>query len=242
MVQARPWRTTEVLAAALDRAHTLSDVAAAIVSYAQARLPVDAAVVTVSGAEPGATRRLAATGQLISGLDALHEEQGPGPTTAGLGCGMTLTIDDTGNGTGDGTDWAEWSAAARRHGVRWVHLVGLLPLGTDWARLDLFSHRPHVLSHEEIAGADELARGVGLALRLAHRVVHLEESLQTRGVIGQGQGLVMERYGLDADQAMSFLRRRSQESQVRVRDLARELVDEVDRTPSPTTGPSGGPA
>lgn len=43
--------------------------------------------------------------------------------------------------------------------------------------------------------------------------------------------MLMERYGLSADHAMSYLRRNSQHANVKVRDLAEALVAERDARP-----------
>ena len=232
-------RPPEVLAAAVDSANNLPDVAAIIAARAQARLRADAAVLTAGGdGRPEPPRRLAAAGPLVGSLDAVLDEHGPGPMAGELACGSSLTIGDT----RDDDTWTTWSGAAARHGVRSVILIGLLPLAGSWIRLDLFSHRPHAFSSEDVARAEELAGMAGIALRLARRLGHLEQALQTRDVIGQGQGIVMERYGLDSDHALSFLRRTSQASQVRVRDLAQELVDGSPGAVAPGAEPEEGPA
>lgn len=236
MSRQRLERPLEVLASALDVAHALPDVGAAVVAYARARLPVDGVVLTLGGGTTTPPRSLATAGPLVGELDALRAEVGHGPTAEQLACGVALTIDDT----RAETSWPAWSAAASRHGVRWVHLVGLLPLGDDWARLDLFSQVPHAFTGDDLARAGELATAVGLALRIAHRVIHLEDAMHTRDLIGQGQGVVMERYGLDAEQAMGFLRRSSQESQVKLRDLVVDLVDGAEPATMPTAEPSQG--
>ncbi len=53
---------------------------------------------------------------------------------------------------------------------------------------------------------------------------NLREALTTRALIGQAQGIVMERHALTSEQAMAYLRRVSQQSQVKVRDLAERIV------------------
>ena len=53
---------------------------------------------------------------------------------------------------------------------------------------------------------------------------HLMEALESRTVIGEAVGIMMERYGLDADTALGALKRVSQQRNVKVRDLAAELV------------------
>jgi AmiR/NasT family two-component response regulator len=59
------------------------------------------------------------------------------------------------------------------------------------------------------------------------RESHLLEALQTRELIGQGIGIVMERYGLRADRAFDYLSRVSQSSNTKLRDVAADLVGQA---------------
>lgn len=52
----------------------------------------------------------------------------------------------------------------------------------------------------------------------------LELALEHRTVLGQATGIVMERYGLSAEQAWDRLARASQNTNRKVYQLARELV------------------
>ncbi len=45
-----------------------------------------------------------------------------------------------------------------------------------------------------------------------------------RTVIGQAQGILMERFAVDADQAFAYLRRVSQDTNRKLVDLAQDLV------------------
>ncbi|MGF9756637.1 ANTAR domain-containing protein [Microvirga sp. 0TCS3.31] len=56
----------------------------------------------------------------------------------------------------------------------------------------------------------------------------LGEGLQSRKIIGQATGILMERYGMDADHAFAFLVRASNDGNVKLRAVAQELVDEYD--------------
>jgi AmiR/NasT family two-component response regulator len=47
----------------------------------------------------------------------------------------------------------------------------------------------------------------------------------TRNVIGQAQGMLMERHGLTADEAFDLLRRHSQQTNVKLVVLARRIAD-----------------
>src|SRR5262249_24781743 len=54
---------------------------------------------------------------------------------------------------------------------------------------------------------------------------YLRAALDSRGVIGQAQGILMERERITAEQAFDVLRRASQDLNVKLRDVAQRLVD-----------------
>jgi AmiR/NasT family two-component response regulator len=62
----------------------------------------------------------------------------------------------------------------------------------------------------------------------------LQAALSTREVIGQAQGILMERERISATQAFDVLRRASQHLNRKLRDVAQDLVDTGDE---PDTGP-----
>ncbi len=56
------------------------------------------------------------------------------------------------------------------------------------------------------------------------QIEHLRRALQTRDQIACAQGIVMERFGIDADSAMSALRRISMDQQLKVHALAAAVI------------------
>lgn len=72
----------------------------------------------------------------------------------------------------------------------------------------------------------------GLSLARARQAENLQRALDTRTVIGQALGIVMERYQLDEDRAFGFLVRVSQASNVNLRVIAQDLVDQVNSSPT----------
>lgn len=56
------------------------------------------------------------------------------------------------------------------------------------------------------------------------RAEHLQAALESRAVIDQAKGIVMERYKLTADQAFQILARLSMERNVKLRDIATRVV------------------
>lgn len=62
-------------------------------------------------------------------------------------------------------------------------------------------------------------------------VQDIEAAFERRLVIGQAQGILMERLGLSAERAFAFLSRISQQTNTKLCDVAAELV-ETRRIPS----------
>lgn len=65
-----------------------------------------------------------------------------------------------------------------------------------------------------------------VALDYARHVQNLEQALQTRRQIGVAVGIVMERYDLNEQRAFGFLTRLSQTTNVKLRDVAAQVVAE----------------
>jgi AmiR/NasT family two-component response regulator len=54
--------------------------------------------------------------------------------------------------------------------------------------------------------------------------------MESRAAIEQAKGVLMSRHGVDADGAFDLLRQRSQAENRKLRDIARELLDDAART------------
>ena len=136
---------------------------------------------------------------------------------------------------------------AVRHGVG-AQLSVVLP-GSDrlWGALTVYA--TDGANHGDSHGADGstgrpritpaterlttlFATHAGVALEHAHREENLRVALATRRLIGQALGLTMERFELDEDLAFRYLVRLSSTANVKLRDIAQELVDEANRKAS----------
>lgn len=81
----------------------------------------------------------------------------------------------------------------------------------------------------EACSAEELddpAHPTTLA-RSHERIDQLTEALETREVIAQAKGIIMAKESCDADEAFSVLRRISQHTHRKLRDVAVEIVASV---------------
>ena len=63
-----------------------------------------------------------------------------------------------------------------------------------------------------------------VAWNAARRDEQFKRALASRDIIGQAKGMIMERYGVDAVRAFELLRKLSQDSNVRLTQIAEELV------------------
>jgi GAF domain-containing protein len=70
------------------------------------------------------------------------------------------------------------------------------------------------------------ATQAGSAIRYAQEIGNLRQALESRTVIGQATGRIMERYGLAEEQAFALLQRLSSTRNMKLRDVAKELVEE----------------
>lgn len=74
------------------------------------------------------------------------------------------------------------------------------------------------------AVAAEIALHARIALAAWDAADELERGLASRTLIGQAQGILMERFSLDADRAFQVLRRYSQDGNVKLLEVARRVV------------------
>ena len=91
--------------------------------------------------------------------------------------------------------------------------------------LNLYSPQPGAFDAETRAEALAFAAQAAVALRSAQTEENLRSGMATRNLIGMAQGILIERLRLTPDQAFAVLSRLSQESNTKLRDVARRLVE-----------------
>lgn len=186
------------------------------------------AVDTVEGAQHavitlvtghGRVQSRAATGSLPDKIDALQTETGEGPCLQSLWDQETVHVMDM--ATED--RWPRFAPRAAGLGVGSMLCFQLFVDSDNLGALNLIS------PHSDAFGADDISVGLlfathaAVALSGARREDQTRTALDTRDLIGQAKGILMERYRLTPDQAFSLLVRVSQHSHVKVRDLAERL-------------------
>ncbi|NUR94884.1 MAG: GAF and ANTAR domain-containing protein [Kribbellaceae bacterium] len=121
--------------------------------------------------------------------------------------------------------WLDWAKKVLELGVRSVLDVPLWTSSGPVGVLGLYSKQPDAFGPDEIAVAYILARHAAVALATARREEHLKVAVDARKLVGQAMGILMERYSLDSDQAFQVLRRYSQDTNTKLREVAQQLID-----------------
>jgi len=122
----------------------------------------------------------------------------------------------------------QYGPRAVEEGIRSQVGIRLFDTRKSQGALNLYSTRVGAFDDlETLSGL--FAHQAGVAIAYAHHVENLEEAVRTRTTIGQAVGIVMERYGLDDERAFAFLARLSQQRNVKLRQVAEELIADVSR-------------
>lgn len=170
---------------------------------------------------------VATTDDIMSTLDALQQETGEGPCLAAA-AGETAA-DDT-------VVWVDEIASDPRWPRLSARIVAETPARSS-VSFRLFTHQGTLgalnLFSDTANAFDEDSREIGrvyathaaLAMFRTRQQGEFRSALASRDTIGQAKGMIMERFGIDAVEAFSLLRRLSQDGNTPLADVARRLVD-----------------
>lgn len=123
--------------------------------------------------------------------------------------------------------WPAFVPRAVNLGLRSQLGVRVYLSDTTVGGLNLYSTQSDVISEDSVALAHLFATQAAVALGRIRKVEQLMTALETRSVIGQAVGVLMERYKIDSDRAFNFLTRISQTSNTKLRDIAKSVVETV---------------
>ncbi len=192
-----------------------------VLAFAMSALDCDLAGVMLTTA--GRVESAGATHPLVVEADQLQMSLDEGPCLSAIREHDSFRIDFT-----DADQrWPRWGPAAAQLGIRSV-------LSTRMANLDkptigsvnLYAYRHAAFDQDDVELASILARHATVAYLKARRSSAADRAIDSRTSIGQAEGILMERFGVDADQAFSVLRRYSQAENIPLREVASRLVDD----------------
>ncbi|GAA1829115.1 GAF and ANTAR domain-containing protein [Pseudonocardia ailaonensis] len=220
------------LATSLRSAGTIDTALGRIVEAGAALIPKADLVSLTLRRDDGRYVTAAANEQLAARLDQLQYELDEGPCVLASrrdGVGLFASSDLDGDPL-----LRRWGPKAARAGVHCALAVGLFahedPPRTG--ALNFFAFTRGALDDADRDAAVVLAAYAAAVLdsltaagaaREENR--HLREALHNRDVIGQAKGVLMEREGINEDAAFELLRSVSQQTNVKLAELARTVAE-----------------
>jgi GAF domain-containing protein len=228
-MEPRPDIAAALAAAArtINQEDSLEDTLATIAHTAQLSVPGFDYVGISTVDRKGNVQTRAATGDLVWELDKLQYGLGEGP------CVDTLRESEVVIAPRIHHDqrWPNFVPQAVRLGLKSQLAVKLyLDKEGTLGGLNLYSTTDEDIDPDAEPLAHLFAAHAAIALGHVRQRENLNEALQTRKVIGQAIGLVMGRYHLTEDRAFAFLVRASSHGNIKLRDIAQEMVDQANRT------------
>ncbi|WAP54443.1 GAF and ANTAR domain-containing protein [Streptomyces sp. S465] len=166
---------------------------------------------------------LAPTESMVVRSDRLQQRLGEGPcfdAAVRLSGERAFRIQDF---TRPQERWATYVGRARELGIGSMMGFLLYTWQENLGALNLYSRRPAAFTKASETAGWLLASHAAVAFSSARTADQLQQALETRHTIGEAMGILMERLKITEDDAFALMRRVSQERNVKLRDIARQI-------------------
>jgi GAF domain-containing protein len=167
------------------------------------------------------------TGELALTLDEKQYQRGYGPCLDAADTTTTLLVPDTSSEQ----RWPGWAATAVQAGVHSSLSVGLPVHEKVTGALNIYATTPKAFDDDAVTIAQTFAGFAAVALANAHLYEtqatlagHMQKAMENRAVIEQAKGIIMGQHRCTPEQAFAILTRMSQETNRKLRDIAKTLV------------------
>lgn len=175
----------------------------------------------------GSVDTLAPTDPVVATADQLQMELREGPCVDAATSDAVFIAEDLINDL----RWPNYGPKVAALGIKAQMGVDLHHPGQARAALNLYSQRTWLFV-DAVETAELFATHASLVLGYASATDHFQRALSSRTTIGQALGIVMERYQLNEDRAFQFMTRVSQESNIKLRVVAADIVAGLNRRSS----------
>ncbi|GLY78552.1 GAF and ANTAR domain-containing protein [Actinoallomurus iriomotensis] len=166
---------------------------------------------------------LAATDDLVLTSDRIQGEVGQGPCFDAVRTkAESYLVEDMRD---EAERWPRYVPHARELGIGSMIGFKLFTEEENLGALDLYSSRPGALNDYSEQVGWLLASHAAVAFANARAEADLHIAISSRQDIGMAVGILMERHKLSTDQAFALLSRASQERNVKLREIARRVVE-----------------
>ena len=182
----------------------------------------EGAGITLRGRGRESESTAAATSELTLEADRLQYDLDEGPCLDSVRGGGTLVSDDLRHEP----RWPRWAQAAAELGVRSVLSIRLHSEEENIGALNCYSRSTGAFAPESVELAEIYAVHATGVLSQAQLVTGLRTALESRHDIGVAQGVLAVTYEISYEQAFELLRRLSNETNTKLRDVARQVLSE----------------
>lgn len=209
------------LARAVAAPRKVEDVLSDVTAEAKRLIPgTDAAGVLLIG-KSGKWDSVAATSDLPHRLDALQMKYREGPCYQAALDDLIVRSDDFRSEQ----RWPLYSAAVVELGILSALSFKLYTSSQTAGALNLFATKASAFNGEAETIGAVLAAHAAAAILSSRESEQLVSALSTRDRIGQAKGIIMERYDVDDVAAFEMLRKLSQDSNVKLVEVAQKVID-----------------
>ncbi|MCS0603449.1 GAF and ANTAR domain-containing protein [Streptomyces sp. LP11] len=173
----------------------------------------------------GQVRTLAPTGPLAVDSDHLQGRLSEGPCFDAARTRHGERMYRIADLTGEEPRWPAYAPRARELGVGSMMGFLLFTDNEDLGALNFYSCRPGAFDDVSETAGWLLASHAAVAFASARTHAQLEQAVATRHMIGEAMGILMGGHHLTEEQAFDVLRRYSQENNVKLREVARQVCE-----------------
>jgi GAF domain-containing protein len=181
---------------------------------------VDAAGVLLVG-KANSFETLASTSDLMFKLDELQIRYGEGPCVEAALDEIVVRTDDFRNEP----RFPNYAPEVVKLGVLSGLSFKLYTADRTAGALNLFGFKPRLWDAEAETTGMVLAAHAAAAILASRQGDQLQSALSTRDRIGQAKGIIMERFGIDDVRAFGMLRQLSQDTNMKLIDVAQRVID-----------------
>jgi hypothetical protein len=187
---------------------------------------------SISMTEDGQITPRHPTSEKIGKLDDIQSQLGEGPCITAIieppESGIVVAHDLAG---ADAERWPHFAPRAVEFGYRALMSTQLSIDGGVRAALNLYASAPNSFDEHARTLAGLFGTQAALLLYGANQATHLQRAVDSRDVIGQAKGILMERFDVDDGAAFQMLVHSSQNTNMKLTEVARWLTTEGRTTP-----------
>ncbi|MFD0306586.1 GAF and ANTAR domain-containing protein [Streptomyces sp. NPDC127119] len=178
----------------------------------------EAGILTV---RQGEVHALAATSDVVRRSDRFQQDLQEGPCFDAVTDRQQIyAIEDLRE---PNKKWPRFAPELRKLGMGSMMGFLLFTEEDNLGALNVYSRKPGVFDETARRAGWILASHAAVAFSAARTHQQLSHAMETRHEIGEAMGILMERYGLSEDSAFKVLKKTSQDRNVKLREIARQI-------------------